>query len=128
MRSRGVSFLPFRNCTSELRHNSEMSVTAIFLTSFRSLSVLSLLKRKAIWRSALLTGVHVGVGGEKHTQPRLVIDRHAGDVSTAHVDAVREHECTRLGIEHVSWRGVHVASHQLEVGLREERGGAGVYI
>lgn len=61
-----------------------------------------------------LTGVHIGVGGEKDTKASLVVDGHAGSVVAAHIDAVSQHEGAGLRVEHVGGRRVHVPRHQLE--------------
>ncbi|MPC15556.1 hypothetical protein E2C01_008352 [Portunus trituberculatus] len=66
---------------------------------------------------AVLTRIHVSVGGEEDAQTRLVVDRHAGSVVAAHVDAVCKLEGARLRVEHVCRGRVHVARHQLEVNL-----------
>ena len=61
-----------------------------------------------------LASLLVSGGGEEDAESGLVVDRLARGVSSASVDAVRQHKSTRLGVKHIGRGGVDIAGDNLE--------------
>lgn len=78
-----------------------------------------------------LTGIAVGVGAKEYAEAGLVVDRLAGVVALAGLEAVGEHEAARYGLEEVRGGREDVAGDELEahhfrVALVRAGRGAGV--
>jgi hypothetical protein len=63
---------------------------------------------------ARLTWIAVGVGAEEDAESSLVVDRLAGVVGLAGIEALGEHEAAGYRFDQVLWRCVDVAGDELE--------------